>query len=141
MRKILLTVCALIISTPVFADTLVDENTVKEFSNKVMEAVGSGNIDSAFVLIKPHCSIDMKEVDKLARQTKDDQKKNEQIFGKPDGYEFIDSKKLGNSLMRLRYFQKNENHVRCWSFFFYNGKSGWRLVTFNWKDDHTLLFI
>lgn len=55
-------------------------------------------------------------------------------FGSPIGIEFIDLKKSGDSLLRIRYLQKCVKGPLTWVFYFYKNNDGWLLDTFKWDD-------
>ena len=140
-EKILMVlVVALLIAIPVFGAALTDENTAKELTDKIMAKVGSGDTDSGFNLMKPNVPLSGTEIDSAAVQTKAQLEQYGKRFGKSIGFEFIDSKKIGNSLLRIRYLQKMENTALPWIFIFYKGGDGWTLNNFKWEDKVSYLF-
>ncbi len=142
MRKILIFFCAmfLIASTVVFAETLPDENAAKDLTIKIMTKVAAGDLDTAFKMMKPYVPLSPTEVDSAAIQSKSMREQYGQRYGVSIGYEFIDSKKVGDSLLRLRYIEKTEKHAMPWVFYFYKTNERWILNSFDWNDIYKTLF-
>ncbi len=142
MRKILVISCLmfLIVSTAAFAKTLPDENAAKDLSTKIMAKVSKGDLSAAFKMMKPYTFIGPAEIDAIIIQSKASREKAGQKNGKPIGYEFIDSKKVGDSLLRFRYVEKNEKNILFWEFYFYKANEGWVLDSFNWTEAYRPLF-
>ena len=142
MRKVLIFFCAifLISFTVVFAETLTNENAVINFTTKVMIKVAADNLDAALQIIKPHSSFTSEELDNIAVQTKLSKEQSRKRYGAPTGYEFIDLKKSGSNLLRLRYIEKTEKQVFLWTFYFYKIKKNWILNAFYWDGDYKPLF-
>ncbi len=123
-----------------FAETLKDENAVKAWTDQIMAKVGAGDLDAAFNEMKSQTSASPTEVDGASMQSKAGREKFGQRWGATTGFEFIDSKKAGESLFRLRYVEKTEHHAILWIFNFYREKNAWTLNTFNWNDNYLPLF-
>lgn len=142
MKKILVIFCVLflIFSTAAFAKTLPDENAAKDLSNKIMAKVTQGDLSAAFNTMKPYTFIGPAEIDAIVIQSKASREKSGQRSGKATGYEFIDSKKIKDSLLRLRYLEKNEKNTLFWEFYFYKTSKGWVLDSFNWNEAYRPLF-
>ena len=142
MKKISTVFCALffIASGSAFAKTLPDEAAAKELTGRIMTKVAAGDFTAAFGLIKPYSLISPEEIDAIIAQAKDSRGKLEPRNGKAVGYEYIDSKNAGASLLRLRYIEKDERHAQLWEFYFYNTKEGWILDSFTWSDVYKPLF-
>ena len=130
----------LIMATVVFAETVPDESVAKDLANKIMEKVAVGDFDAAFKLMKPYCPLSSTEIDSAAMQTKTLREQFGQRYGTDIGYEFIDSKRVGDSLLRLRYVEKTKIHALPWVFYFYKTKEGWILNSFDWNDRFQGLF-
>lgn len=124
----------------VFADVLSSKSKAKELCNKVMSQVAKNNIDEAFNLIKPYAAFSEAEIDTVMVDSKLRREQFLSRYGVSQSYEFINSKKVGDSLLRLLYIEKMENHVIVWNFFFYKTKKGWVLNKFNWNDQYEYLF-
>ena len=135
-----LSVVFLLASGSASAKALPDENAAKDLSTKIMVKAAAGDLKAALEMIKPYTFISSEEIDAIIVQVKDSREKLGQRNGKPIGYEFIESRKIGSSLLRFRYLEKNEKHVFLWEFYFYNTKEGWILDSFNWSDVYKPLF-
>lgn len=142
MRKILLSIVfsTLILVNSVFAATVADETAAKGVANNIMGKVAAGDLDAAFKLMKPYTPLSGTEIDSVALQTKTLREQFGKRYGTPIGYEFIDSKKVGDSLLRLRYIEKTDRHAIPWVFYFFKTKDGWILNSFDWKDTFKELF-
>ena len=123
-----------------FAATLPDEAAARDLANKIMEKVAINDFDGAFALMKPYCPLSTTEIDDATLQTKSMREQFGKRHGTGIGYEFLDSKKIGDVLLRLRYFEKTTNHALPWAFYFYKTKDGWMLNTFDWNDQFKDLF-
>ncbi len=124
----------------VYADTLDSTKLAKTLCNEVMEQIAKNNLDEAFNLIKPYAAFSETEIDSVAVETKAQREQVSKRYGISNAYEFINSKQVGRSLLRLRYIEKMEKHVIVWSFYFYKTDKGWVLNTFDWKDQFENLF-
>ena len=130
----------LIASTTAFAKTLTNENAAKDLATKIMAKVAKGDLSAAFKMMNPYTFIGPAEIDAIIIQAKVSREKSGEKNGKSLGYEFIDSKKSGDSLLRFRYIEKNEKNVLLWVFYFYKVKEGWILDSFNWNNVYGPLF-
>ena len=139
-KILMLLVIALLVTIPVFGATLPDENAAKDLGDKIMIKVSSGDTDSGFNLMKPYVPLSGPEIDAAAVQTKAALEQYGNRFGKTIGFEFIDSKKIGESLLRIRYLEKMENTALPWVFIFYKVANGWTLNNFRWEDKVSYLF-
>lgn len=142
MKKILLTILllGLILVNSAAALTVADEPAAKELCNAIMGKVSTGDLDGAFKLMKPYIPVSETEIDSIALQTKTLREQFGKRYGNSIGYEFIDSKKVGDSLLRFRYIEKTNQHALPWVFYFFKSKDGWILNSFDWKDTFGELF-
>lgn len=142
MKNITITVVIIlsIISTTTYAESLKDEEAIRKFTDSVMQMVAKGDLDSAFDAMKPYVDLSPTEIDAAAIQSKAQREQYGQRFGPAIDFEFIDEKKVGKSLIRLRYIEKTNKHALLWQFYFYRTQSGWTLNIFNWNDKFHSLF-
>jgi hypothetical protein len=61
-------------------------------------------------------------------------------YGKTVGFEYIGTKRIGQSLLRLTYVEKTERHALPWMFHFYRAPNGWILTSFLCNDLSSELF-
>ncbi len=132
--SLLLFVMVLMTAGLCFGDTVPDENAAKGLADKIMAKAGAGDTSGAFEMIKSYAAISAVEMDGIIIQSKRSMDQFRPRYGAPTGFEFIDSRKAGNSLLRLRYIQKNTKYPLVWVFDFYKVKNGWILDGFNWND-------
>ena len=136
-----LAVVALTLSSAIAtADTLQSETELREFSDSVMEEVGSGDLDAAFALMKRFTIVPAAEFDVVALNTRAQRDQIGARFGASAGYEFISESRVGQSLLRLTYIEKTEKHALPWIFYFYRSPDGWVLNSFIWHDQFPNLF-
>ena len=60
-------------------------------------------------------------------------------FGAPMGYEFIDEKKVGSSIVRLRYLLKFEGQPVIWQLYYYRADEMWDLNSVDLEEDLAIL--
>ena len=118
-----------------FGDTLSNEQAARDLADKIMTKAASGDIVAAFELMKPYAAVSATEVDSAALKSKSEMEKFGAMYGEPIGYEFIDSKKSGESLLRLRYIEKCVKGPLAWVFYFYQTNRGWVMTTVLWNDE------
>ena len=123
-----------------FADTLKDEDEVKQFAGSVVDTAVVEGIVAAFDKAKPYVQIDEAQVSSVAMQSKEQRDQLVEKFGKSVSYEFIGQKRVGTSLIRLQYIEKTESHAFPWTFYFYKTEQGWSLNNFHWHGDIGRLF-
>jgi hypothetical protein len=120
--------------------TLPDQKAAKDLVSTVMSKVAIGDTDAAFNIMNPYSPLSETEKASAVLQTKSMLQQFGARYGTPIGYEFIDSKQVGESLLRFRCIEKTEKHAILWSFYFYKPSKGWILDTFAWKDVFAELF-
>lgn len=130
----------LLMSNNTFADTLKDAKAIRTFSDSMMAKVANGDVDGAFSSMKPYVGLSGIEVDSAAVQSKVRIEKYGQRYGNSVGFEFIDEKAVGNSLIRLRYIEKTTKHALAWMFYFFKTDKGWTLNRFRMYEDFDMLF-
>ena len=123
------------------AGSLKDEKDIRAFATGVMEKVGKGDLDGAFNALKPYVALSSTEIDSVAIQSKAQREQYGKRYVESIGFEFIDEKKVGESLIRLRYIEKTDKHALPWLFYFYKTPEGWTLNAFNWNDQFNQLFL
>lgn len=130
----------LILSAPVFADTLKDATEIRKLTDRVMSRVGAGDFEGGLRIMKPYLVIPEAEFEVVVEQMKTQAPSITRRFGKSIGQEFMREDKAGESLLRIVHIHRFEKHPMRWSFFFYRGKDGWVLNTFKFDDDIRALF-
>ena len=58
----------------------------------------------------------------------------EKRYGKFIGYELLDKKHIGSSLVKFTYLAKCSKHPLIWDFIFYKANEKWVLNYFYWND-------
>lgn len=126
---------ASLLSVPhALADTLKDEEEVRQLADRIMARAAEGNIVGAFDVMKPYIIIPESELQSGALQSQSQRDLFAARYGKSIGYELIEEKKLGQSLLRLHYIEKTAKHALPWTFYFYRSPAGWVLNSFDWSD-------
>jgi hypothetical protein len=122
-----------------YADVLKSDE-LQPFSDRVMARVSKGDLDGAFEAMKPYVVIPAAEFEALAVNTRAQRGIAGNRYGRVMGYECVERKAVGQSLIRITCIEKTEKHALPWRFFFYKGSDGWVLNSFNWSDNLTSLF-
>ncbi len=141
MKKMLMMVgLCVMLAQGAWAESVADENGAKELVSKVMANVEKADLLSAFATIKPYMPVTSADFDKMALQYKTVIEQYLTKYGNPTAVIFIDSKKIGESVMRVRYIETNDKYAHTWSFYFHKIKDGWVINSFNWDDSIQKLF-
>lgn len=75
------------------------------------------------------------EVEGMKRQTES----TLPLYGTAMGFELLDQKVYGESLVRLTYLQKRSIHPLVWRFWFYRPAQDWYLDIVQWNDQFQYL--
>jgi hypothetical protein len=116
------------------------EELIKAAADNCMARVSSGKADDAFSMLLGEYwkdkSTSAQAASSMQRQYRDVLGRVEDTMGKPvpGGYEFIGVKRLGSSVLKLVYLQKNERFFLPWAFSFYRAADEWRLTYISFPD-------
>ena len=124
---------------PSFADVLKSEE-LQPFSERVMAKIAKGDLDGAFREMKRYLVIPDAEYETLVANTRAQRGLPGTRFGKVVGYECVEKKAVGQSLVKINCLEKTEKHALPWRFYFYKAPSGWVLNSFNWSDNLPSIF-
>lgn len=116
------------------ADSFPTSAAAKDFTDKVMAKVATGDIQGGLEMMKPYTIVPSAEFDAMVGQAALQLPTITQRFGKSLGQEFIGEARVGESLVRLIYISRYERHAMRWRFFLYKGGSGWVINTFLFDD-------
>lgn len=133
-------VLAFAIETQAFADALKSPLEVRQLTDRIMKKVGSGEIEAGIRLMKPYVALPETDLDGMIDAWKKQAPQMAQRFGNAIGTEFLREDKLGESLLRVIQLARYEARATFWTFYFYRGKNGWVLSTFNTDDDFRAIF-
>lgn len=138
----IVSILLMVISGACFAESFASVNEARSYLDKIMEKIGSGDVQAGMKMLKPYSIVPEAEFDAMVGQAGLQLPAISQRFGAAMGYEFIDQAEMGSSLARLVYLQKYEKHGMRWGFFLYKGKSGWTVNTFVFDDKiHELITV
>jgi hypothetical protein len=82
------------------ADVLKSDQELKTFTERVMDKVGSGDLNAAFAVMKPFVVIPEAEFESLVVNTRAQRGVAGTRYGKAIGYECFAQEKLGQSLAK-----------------------------------------
>ena len=115
-----------------------DIDTLKQATDRFMTALSKGQVSDAFNTIFKQYWYEkdqaLSQAAKLGSQYEGFQTGLEQQFGKriPGAYEFVGTRRLGKSMIRLVYIQKYEKAVYPVGFSFYKARDEWKLNGSPW---------
>jgi hypothetical protein len=116
------------------------EDLIKTAADNCMSRVSNGKADDAFSILFSEYWKDKSTAPQAAssmqRQYREVIGRIEDTMGKPvpGGYEYIGCKRLGTSVIKLVYLQKNERFFLPWAFSFYRAGDEWRLTFISFPD-------
>jgi hypothetical protein len=113
---------------------------IKKVTDAAMERVGKGDLNGGLDTFKPLVGIPPAEFDAMRGQVVLQIPMMSARFGASIGHEFIEERRLGESLARFAYLHKFDIHATRWYFYAYRGKSGWIINTFRFDDKLTDMF-
>lgn len=141
MKRIILAcfvVIALVVN--VHAETLTNEADVNNLIKKSIDLFTDKKFNESMELLKPYYPASPIALDNAANQAKSQWGLIEDNYGKKIGIEFIDSIKVGKSLIKYVYIVKFEKYILKFDVITYRNDSGWVIVDFNFNDKVKELF-
>ena len=138
LRILLLSLCAATFSA--HADTLKSDADLKAFGDRVMAAVAGAGLPAAISVMRPYVVISETELQNALLKMQAQREQLGPRYGKTIGFEYIGTKRLGQSLVRLTYIEKTERQALPWMFHFYRTGNGWVLTSFIANDLSSELF-
>ncbi|MQA23660.1 hypothetical protein [Rugamonas rivuli] len=122
------------ICVPALADTFKSEDELKPFVESVMKKVAVDDLTGAFKLVRPYLAVGDSEFQLAELNSKNQNTLYSSRYGFPVGVEFIEQKKVGESLIRVVYIEKTEKQALPWVFYFYKPSTVWIFTGFKWSD-------
>lgn len=111
-----------------------------EVTEKIMDKVSAGDLESALRMMRPYFRIPDAEFNILLEQSKMQIPAISSRFGAPLEHELIERRNMGKSLMMIVHLQKYKFHAMRWEFLFYNPEGSWYINSFNFDDKIKELF-
>jgi hypothetical protein len=122
------------------AETLRSEAELRAFGDRVMTTVVKSGMPAAYETLKPYLLVPDSEFQSAVRNSKLQRDQFTVRYGKSLGFEYVGSRKVGESLVRIVYVERTEKHALPWTFYFYKTPFGWVLNGFHWNDQVPVLF-
>jgi hypothetical protein len=122
------------------ADTFKTDAELKPFGDRVMSAVAGAGLPAAVAVMRPYVVISETELQNALLKMQAQREQMGPRYGKTTGFEYIGTKRLGQSLLRLTYIERTERHALPWMFHFYRTANGWVLTSFIANDLSSELF-
>jgi hypothetical protein len=138
LRAVFLSLCAA--ASHATADTLKTDTDLKPFGDRVMSAVAGAGLPAAVSVMRPYVVISETELQNALLKMQAQREQLGPRYGKTTGFEYIGTKRLGQSLVRLTYIEKTERQALPWMFHFYRTANGWVLTSFIANDLSSELF-
>lgn len=111
--------------------------TTKDVDNQVarfMAQMKQQEFAEAFAALKPFWPLQTTVVDDLANTTIEQLSQLGPLYGKLIGAELVNSEKCGTFGYLVQYVLKYENSALRYSFYYYNGGSGWMVNSVSFDD-------
>ncbi|WP_156226434.1 hypothetical protein, partial [Herbaspirillum chlorophenolicum] len=105
-------------------ETLNSKDEVRNFTDEVMGSIAADNLGGAFKQIREYASVSAADVGAMEAQLNIQFPTLISRYGEPSGFEFIDLKTVGSSLLEIVYIAKYEKHAMPWRFYFYKTNKG-----------------
>jgi hypothetical protein len=138
LRAVLLALCAS--ASHAHTDTLKADADLKPFGDRVMSAVAGAGLPAAVSVMRPYVVISETELQNALLKMQAQRDQLGPRYGRTTGFEYIGTKRLGQSLVRLTYIERTERHALPWMFHFYRTPNGWVLTSFIANDLSSELF-
>ena len=122
------------------ADTLKADADLKPFGDRIMSAVAGAGLPAAISVMRPYVVISETELQNALLKMQAQREQLGPRYCKTMGFEYIGTKRLGQSLLRLTYIEKTERQALPWMFHFYRTANGWVLTSFIANDLSSELF-
>lgn len=136
-RIAILLVAALFASAPLFSAEPPPPDELTQMTSKFFDLLKKDKIEQAYDEMLKTSKIKGKPED--VAQIKTQTREALTNFGPVLGFELLDFKRKGFSLMQLVYFSWHEERPLRWRFTFYRPKDKWRLVNIQ-LDDQAIQF-
>jgi hypothetical protein len=130
----------LVASASTFAQGAPTVQDLRKATDVAMEMVGKGDIEGGLKSFQSLVAVPKSEFDSMLGQAALYAPTMSARFGGTRGYEFVEEKWVGKSLVRLTYIHKYDVHATRWMFYCYLGKNGWTINTFRFDDKTHELF-
>ena len=131
---------AILFVTAAHADTLKTEAELRPFADRVMAAVSGAGLQAGFSVMRPYVVISETELQQALLKMQAQREQWTPRYGKTVGFEYIGTKRIGQSLLRFTYLERTERHALPWMFHFYRTNNGWILSSFLANDLSSELF-
>lgn len=119
---------------PALAASFNAEEQLRPYMDEVMKKVAAEDLTGFFGMIKPHVAIPDTEFQLAELNSKNQKIQYAARYGFTVGVEFIEQKKVGESLIKMTYIEKTQKQALPWIFYFYKPSGAWILTGFKWSD-------
>lgn len=119
---------------------LASGDAVVALSDRMMQAIASGDARAAFALASPYSSLPAETFDTLATQFDAQSALVAENYGRSLDHILLTNDSVGGTLMRNVYLHRHERYATVWLFLWYRGEAGWTLTSLRFADDLNGLF-
>lgn len=119
---------------------LTSVEATKALCDKAVSQLVGEKPSQAMAVVKPYWTLPAQELDELAYKTDSQLAMVAGRFGKPVGYEFVDTRTVGRSFVRHTYLGKFERHAVRMSCTFYKPADRWVVNGIVWDDQISRMF-
>lgn len=137
---LLILALTLVPAVTVRAETLSSPERAMDLGNRLMITIARNRLDEAWQIMKQHSTIPPGSIDAFAEGYRQRLDRNIRHYGAFAGVELIESRQLGQSLLKLTYYVKYEVTGVGWFLIFYKSPRGWVLSEFNYDINSETVF-
>lgn len=139
---LLLNLCAVSQTPTQQAQSSNDTSKVKmdKYCEQFMQTFSKGLYSKAIQSLKEASYMDEAKIDKLDTALNIQMQQVRYAYGSTIGYEFVEEKKINNTVARRRYLLKFKQYFAVFDFTLYHNDTGWTVVNFDFNSNNKMLF-
>ena len=118
----------------------ISKEKIDSACDKFMKTFSEGNFSQAIQMLKNNSFIEEETIDKLDTSLNNQMQQVRYSYGSIVGFEFVDEKKINNSIARRRYLLKFKRYFAVFDFTLYNNDLNWSIVNFDFVSNNKNLF-
>jgi hypothetical protein len=101
--------------------------------------IAAEDIDSVVDIFRPYSCTGIGEFNAMSKRANDLYKARPASLGEPLSYQFVKKEVIGDTILRVTYFQRFKHAPLQWDFFFYKADNEWQIM--NYSDNTSLVIM